>query len=205
VNKRIRSIRWPLVLLLALAVAAISAVVVSASVVIDRNASVASIGPAKAIPRPTLQTYIQSGIQFLDEDEKQDLLRLIPYESISLERTPCFGRCPVYVFVLYKNGHATLVTDNLEDNEKKYYIGNISLSDYARLAQMVTLAKEYSNKRDYMAQWTDDSTAIIRAQAKSETWVVTDYGRVAPVEVWALESQLHAFRERIEWTRTSGP
>lgn len=204
-NKKTRSIRWHSVLLLALAVAAISAALVFASVVVGRNASVAKLGPAKATPRPTLQTYIEGGIQFLDEDEKQNVLRLIPYQSISLEQTPCFGQCPVYVCTLYKDGRATLVTDNLRDNEKKYYIGNISLGDYARLAQMVTLAKGSSTKQNYMAQWTDDSTVIIRAQAKDDTWVVRDYGRVAPVEVWALESQLRAFKERIEWARTSGP
>jgi hypothetical protein len=70
---------------------------------------------------------------------------------------------------------------------------------------MVTLAKGSSTKRNYMAQWTDDSTVIIRAKAKDGTWVVRDYGRVAPVEIWALESQLRAFKERIEWARTNGP
>jgi hypothetical protein len=69
---------------------------------------------------------------------------------------------------------------------------------------LVTLAKGTTTKRDYMGKWTDDSTAIIRVQAKNKAWTVTDYGRVAPVEVWALESLLHTFRERIEWTRTSG-
>ncbi len=205
-NTEPKSIRWPFVLLATLAITAISATAIWGPVVVRQYAQEAKT-ETEAATHPTLQTYAEEGSSLLfDEELKQNALSLIPYESISLERTPCFGPCPVYVVTFYKDGHATLFTNNIwNDRGKKYYTGKIWLGDYIRLAQMVTLAKNASTKTEYMAQWTDDYTAVIRATSKDQTWVVSDYGRVAPVEVWALETLLHTFREQNEWTPASGP
>ena len=153
-----------------------------------------------------MQKYVEQGdFSFVDEKSKQSVLQLLPYDSISFERTPCFGQCPVYVVTFYKDGRATLVTENWQDSGKKYYTGKIWIGQYARLTQMVDLAKKSAHKTDYMGQWTDDYTATIRAKSKNQTWTVSDYGRVAPVEVWALEMLLQSFKEQNEWTPVSGP
>ena len=52
-----------------------------------------------------------------------------------------------------------------------------------------------------MAGWTDDYWATITMRGHWDSWQVTDYGEVAPIEVWALERLLHGEYERIEWTR----
>ena len=200
------SIRWSFILLTALATASISAAAIFGPIVAHQYIQDANTQAASR-PHPTLQTYIEDGSSLLfDEESQQGALSLIPYDSISLERTPCFGQCPVYVVTFYKNGHATLSTNNVWGGEgEKYYTGKISLGSYIRLVQMVTLAKNSSPESIYAAQWTDDYTAIIRATSKDQTWTVSDYGRVAPVEVWALETLLHTYREQSEWTPASGP
>jgi len=62
-----------------------------------------------------------------------------------------------------------------------------------------------AHQTDYEGQWTDDYKVIIRANSKGKVWEVSDYGRVAPVEVWALETLLHTFKEQNEWAPASGP
>jgi hypothetical protein len=186
---------------LALLSAIIAAVIWGPMIIRQRAADI----EAEATVRPTLQTYVERGhLDFTDEKSKNAALSLLPYESISLERTACFGDCPVYVVTFYKDGHATLVTDNWQDNGKRYYTGKIWMGQYVRLTQMAELAKNATRQAGYWGQWTDDYTAIIRASSKDQSWTVSDYGRVAPVEVWTLETLLHVFKEETEWSPASG-
>ncbi len=197
VNATSKRIRWSFVFLAALALGMVIAAAIWGPVLSHQRVKAKDANTEPS----TLQDYVEQGHSaFLDEKSKQRALRLLPYESISFERTYCFGDCPAYVFTLYKDGRATLVTDNLKGKGKKYYTAEIWLGDYIRMTQMVELARAASHEPGYMGQWTDDYTAIIRASSRSGSWTVSDYGRVAPVEVWALEMLLGNLKEQIEWT-----
>src|SRR5437867_4632113 len=41
-------------------------------------------------------------------DEIEPFRASLPYDSISLERTGCYGTCPVYTMTLYRSGKAEL-------------------------------------------------------------------------------------------------
>jgi hypothetical protein len=125
--------------------------------------------------------------------------RIFPYESISLETGPCFGPCPIYVLTLYRDGRARLVTDGFSAEQRKTYTASISPLDYARVTQLVFLARAAAHEPHYAGNWTDDSEAIIRAESGGRTWQVSDYGGVSPPEVWALIEVLRSFRENIDW------
>jgi hypothetical protein len=153
---------------------------------------------------PTLQSMMESG-ELKALDSPKSIAFLLPYDSISLERTPCFGSCPVYLVTFYRDGHATLETNHLFPKDRDTYSGEIGLEDFARLTQLASLAQTAAKQKEYRGQWTDDYTAIIRVTAGNKTWEVSDYGQVAPSEVWALESIAHMLKEQVEWTHaTSG-
>ena len=202
---RTKSFRWSFVTLAALVLSAVAACVIWVPVFLHDRSVAAEEKAAEVVSRPTLQTFVEGGdFSYLGEKAK-DVLPLLQYDSISLERTPCFGPCPVYVVTFFKDGRATLETSNWQDGSKKYYEGKIWMGSYVRLTQMVDLARSVAHQSEYMGQWTDDYTAIVRASSGDETWTVSDYGRVAPVEIWALEVLLHSFQESSEWVPTSGP
>lgn len=154
------------------------------------------------IQKSELETEIERGHFGLLGHSDGKALPFFPYESISLERTACLGPCPIYVVTFFNDGHATLVTENYGE-KKKSYTGEGGLLLYARLTQLVDLARPAAKEADYVAQWTDDYTAIIRVKSKNGVWRVSDYGEVAPPEVWALETLLHIYREKVEWKLVS--
>ena len=195
-------IRWPFIFLLALTLS-----ILGASAIFGPPAFKAFRAAERTAKdqRPTLQTFVEGGDFSYSDDKAKNVLPLLPYDSISLERSGCFGDCPAYIVTFYKDGHATLVTDNWRDHGKKYYKGKIWLGEFVRLTQMVDLARHAAHQVDYAGQWTDDYTATIRASSNGSSWVVSDYGRVAPVEVWALETLLHTFQEKSEWAPVAGP
>lgn len=124
---------------------------------------------------------------------------IAPYDSISLETDPCFGPCPIYVLTIHRDGRARLVTDHLSRVQRRTYQATISHMDYARLTQLVTLARAAARENRYAGEWTDDSEAIVRATSRGTTWQVSDYGGVSPPEVWALIEILRSYRKNIDW------
>ena len=125
--------------------------------------------------------------------------KIFPYESISLETGPCFGPCPIYTLTLYRDGRARLVTDGFSAEKRQTYTARISPLDYARLTQLVFLARASAHESRYAGNWTDDSEAIVRADIDGRAWKVSDYGGVSPPEVWALIEILRSYRESIDW------
>ena len=130
---------------------------------------------------------------------------VFPYDSISLDRGMCFGPCPVYVLTLYRDGSAHLVTNDVWTQQpgRRTYVGRISPIDYARVTQMVFLARAAARESGYAGNWTDDSEVIVRANGPGVDWKVSDYGSVSPPEVWSLIFVLSSFREGIEWKEES--
>lgn len=135
-------------------------------------------------------------------DDDGAVRSLIPYEWIIFERR--FDPRYDYRVVLSRDGTAQLATDHFSDGAQLFE-GRISLKEYARLSQMVDAARRASSWSSYSGQWTDDSVVKIEAGSAQESWTVSDYGEVAPVEVWALEQVLDMIRQDIEWTARVRP
>ena len=131
--------------------------------------------------------------------QARDVVPLIPVEEVSVERTPCFGPCPVYVATFHRDGHATLTRKPMGE-EQRAFVGSISQRDFIRLAEMVLAAREAAGAdEEYLARWTDDYTTVVRAHGRDWTWRVADYGRVAPAPVYGLELFLDALYEHTQW------
>ncbi len=154
---------------------------------------------------PELQRIIEEGMH---GDEARALAArrdVFPYDSISLDSGACFGPCPVYVLTLHRDGRAHLVTNDVWTNQpgRRMYVGRISPIDYARVTQMVFLAKAAARESSYAGNWTDDAKMVVQANGPGVDWQVSDYGGVSPPEVWSLILVLSSFREGIEWQEES--
>ena len=91
--------------------------------------------------------------------EKQ-LAATAPFEtSISLQKTPCYGDCPVYMFQALNNGRATLTVGRISQSgfglelKEGDYEGVINLGEleeiieYAKTTGYFDLAPEYDDKK----------------------------------------------------------
>jgi hypothetical protein len=148
-----------------------------------------------------VQTEITKHITVRDPDKVRSL---IPYDSISIERTPCFGKCPVYKMTFHRAGKALLVDDHLRPDEARRYSAEIDLKQYARIAQFTEIARRATDKEEYMGQWTDDYSVRITATHSNGSWTVVDYGQVAPPELWALEQVLLRQYDTLPWASGFG-
>ena len=164
----------------------------------------------KRVPRPIeAPTALMQLRQALPDGEiafgqRRDVVPLIPVEEVTVERTPCFGPCPVYVATFHRGGRATLTRKPI-GGAKRDFIGTIQQRDFIRLAEMVLTARESTTDDEFVAQWTDDYSTIVRAHGPGWTWRVTDYGRVAPAPVYGLELYLDALYAHTQWEPVAAP
>lgn len=122
---------------------------------------------------------------------------LLPFDTIVIERVPCYGACPDYRMTLRRDGRAELVDRTTGHTGR--FLGRIDIATFARLSQLGRRAQRTATRSEYQAAWTDDSTDIVTLSGREGSWRVLDYGEIAPVEVWALASLLHVQYERIVW------
>jgi len=94
-----------------------------------RGGSSSSAAHYPEIYRPFIERHPES-------KEIPGLLARLPYESISLSRTECYGTCPVYEVVFHRDGRA-------EYHARKFvqqigeFTGRIYPKDYARLCDLI--------------------------------------------------------------------
>jgi hypothetical protein len=193
---------WKRILVLAAAMVSASAFALWLSMLMSRHVSSAVVPSTPSLPKavPDLQSRIETGdIRFSPDASILKDTKLFPLKSISLERTMCFGDCPIYIMTLQRDGRASLITYDIHDNQTKYYEAEVQPELLARATQLTQSAMRSAKKQEYAGLWTDDYSAIVRVQSESDSWCVSDYGQVAPVQVWALEELLHQFRNQIQW------
>ncbi len=131
-------------------------------------------------------------------DEIAELLKRLPFDSISLRRTPCYGTCPVYEVVFHRDGraeyHAKQHLPQLGD-----FLGKVYPGDYARLCYLIESSGFKAFKPNYRANWTDDTTCIVTITKGSTLTAVSDYGSVGPIQLWAIQQTLDSIRNGTEW------
>jgi len=123
-----------------------------------------------------------------------------PYDRIDLERTGCFGTCPIYRVSLFRGGRAELhgvrYMERIGDFE-----GKVNVFDYGKLCYLLKRLGFDQLPLRFTADWTDSPTYIVTAVAGDSTKAVSDYSGVGPIELWAVQEAIDAVRQRIEWTR----
>jgi len=152
---------------------------------------------------PSLQSLIESG-EIRHLESTASIAHLLPYDSISLETSPCFGDCQIFLLTFYRDGRATLITDHFLPKERKRFTGKLWAQEYARLTQLISLAQASAKESHYAGTWTDDSSSTIRATENGKAWEVSDYGGVSPPEVWALDIVMTDLKDHIEWVPARG-
>ncbi len=79
------------------------------------------------------------------------------------------------------------------------FVGEVPLETYGRLCYLLEQSQFGRMNDSYRANWSDDATCIVTVSAKRSQKVVSDYGSVGPIELWAIQESIDAARNEIEW------
>ena len=108
--------------------------------------------------------------------------------EIKLEKTACFGPCPIYSVIIYGDG--TVIYDGIK------FVDNIGKSTHQipkehvdDLVELIYDLNYFSLKDRYAANWTDDSTVITSVKINHEQKTVTNYGHFGPDRLHEIEKK----------------
>lgn len=130
--------------------------------------------------------------------EDKTIRSRLPFDSISIRRTGCFGSCPVYEMVLHRDGSAEF---NAEAHLPKLgkFVGEAHLGLYGRLCYLIESSHFNEMSSSYRGNWTDDSTCIVTVTSGAKVKAVSDYGGVGPIQLWAIQELLDTVKNETEW------
>ncbi|MCA9087093.1 MAG: hypothetical protein KDA90_00495 [Planctomycetaceae bacterium] len=118
--------------------------------------------------------------------------------EIGLERTECFGTCPVYSVVLKSDGTVRYVgIDHVP--RKGTRTGEASQWDFNQLAEYIVESGYENLESNYEANVTDLSTTYTMAVINGKRKLVRNYGGLGPVKLWVLEQAIDATLQQVRW------
>ena len=118
--------------------------------------------------------------------------------AITLERTPCFGSCPVYKITIYKDG-LVRYDGIMWVKVKGEQVGRISTDSLSGLIQEFCEANYFDFKDRYTEGPTDLPTTITSLTINRKTKVAVDYDD-APESLRRLESEIDDVAVTEQWT-----
>jgi len=123
--------------------------------------------------------------------------------EISLERTPCFGGCPVYTVTFSSDGTVKFkgvrYVDKIGD-----YEGRVDPEEFVRLAKALDKLDYWNLDKKYTEPITDMPSQYVRVMTPKGLRTVHNYGRKAPDEFFMvttmIDGALHNVRnlEKVE-------
>jgi len=120
---------------------------------------------------------------------------------ISLERTACFGACPIYTVSITGDGQVTY-------NGRRFVRvtgdqrGTASAADVTHLVAMMDAAHFFDLQDAYRARVTDLPSQIITLERGGRTKTVTDYGGEMigmPHAVHEIEAEIDRVANTAQW------
>lgn len=120
--------------------------------------------------------------------------------EITLERTPCYGTCPVDKTVLRSDGTAEY-TGTRHVTRKGSFKGKVGGVEFQKLAKLLAKKKFFDLKDRYDAPITDNPTIITTVVRGGKAKKVSNYANAAPKELEGIEKKIIEVMEKIEWKK----
>jgi len=124
-----------------------------------------------------------------------------PVKEIALERTPCFGACPVYKVTLKPDGTVIYEGKRFVDKIGRFE-GKIIPEDFANLAQVTNSLGFWKLQDKYTAPITDMPSALVTIKQGEKSKTTDNYASRGPAELWAIEQLIDKVVEGVpEWKK----
>ena len=119
--------------------------------------------------------------------------------TISMEKTPCYGRCPNYAITIYGDGKAEFLGKRFVDSIgtfEKYF----SIEDVKSLVKAFEEANFFGLQDEYTARVSDMSTVYVSFTQNGKTKKIKDYYN-APELLKQLEKMIEKMAFSTGWKR----
>ncbi len=123
---------------------------------------------------------------------------------ITLERTPCFGACPVYKLAIYGDGRVMYAGQQFVAVTGQQTT-TLSAEQVQELVSEIERADYFSLKDEYTAPATDMPSAIVSVSLNRQTKTINHYGYCgaefdeAPKELCDLEQKVDEITNSAQW------
>jgi hypothetical protein len=159
-----------------------------------------SLKPRPIPNAPILAPLKEGEIRNLDNPFNRSSVMLLDSLIISLERTACFGTCPIYVVNIYESGYAEYMGRNFVEKEGLYYTR--IKDDYIRaIYQKAVDISFFSFNNSYDNQGISDLPATI-IKLNDGTTIKKVYNRYeAPHGLKDLELLMDKIFNQQDWVK----
>jgi hypothetical protein len=140
------------------------------------------------------------------ERRVQEIIDGLQFDSISLQRTACYGTCPIYQVVLRRDLSATYQGERFVSRLGAWHAG-VPLEVYGRLSYLIERLDVMAMDSSYSRPVTDLPTSTLRIWPRGAVRpkAVSDYANAAPPEVRIVMSMIDGIVGDLTWTRSRPP
>jgi hypothetical protein len=124
--------------------------------------------------------------------------------EIGLERTPCYGTCPVYTVIIESDGTFRYKGEKYVER-KGEFTGKVSRYQFNQLAQFIR-DSGYTDLHDtYSRAVTDNPTVYTTVVIDRKRKVVKNYANAGPTKLWAVEQLIDKLLLEATWDQKPAP
>ncbi len=121
--------------------------------------------------------------------------------EIGIERTACFGPCPIYTFIVKSDGTFRYTGEGHVDR-KGEFTGRIHRWYFNNLAQFLKDAGYGELEDAYSRRVTDHATVYTTVVLNGKRKVVRNYANAGPTKLWAIEQLIDSLLSEAAWDDT---
>lgn len=118
--------------------------------------------------------------------------------EIGLERTPCFGSCPVYTVIIKSDGRVRYVGERFVSREGEH-TGRVRTWSFNALAQFIRDTGYMDLEDNYSRLVTDHPTVYTTVVMNGTRKVIKNYANAGPTNLWAVEQIIDKLLLETEW------
>jgi len=124
--------------------------------------------------------------------------------EIGIERTPCYGTCPSYTFIVRRDGTFHYKGDRHVERQGEF-TGTIPVWHFQRLAQFIK-DSGYTELEDYYSRAvTDNPTIFTMVVMNGKRKTVSNYANAGPTKLWAIEQLIDDLMTKAKWDGPQKP
>jgi hypothetical protein len=118
---------------------------------------------------------------------------------LSIEKTPCYGTCPIYTMSIDGEGIALLRAGDFMD-EAGFFYATLPADSVSSLFRHAKICNWDSYDSTYMNQYLDLPSTIVRFSTHAKDTVTVQYNTInAPAELRLLGNRLELLQEQMDW------
>ena len=118
--------------------------------------------------------------------------------EIGLERSGCYGTCPVYTVIIKSDGTFRYKGEHFVKRTGEH-TGTVSLYAFNHVAQYVRDSGFMDLQESYTRMVTDNPTTFTTAVIDGKRKVVSNYADAGPSKLWAIEQLIDKLLLEAKW------